>query len=185
MFISKNAKIMGFFEGNVNVLGPSSVDENSLLGDSVTIGYPIRRKVLALGKRASFLAYDGISEGSSIGSGCIIRSGTIIYENSRLGNNVETGHGVLIREKTTVGDSTRIGTYTVIDGNVQIGSNNNIQTGVYLPPGTFIGSNVFMGPYVTVTNDRYPPSPKVSGVTVGDNAAIGSRAVLIAGVNVG
>jgi acetyltransferase-like isoleucine patch superfamily enzyme len=42
-----------------------------------------------------------------------------------------------------------------------------------------------MGPYATVTNDRYPPTPKIAGVTIGDDAVIGSRAVLIAGVKIG
>jgi acetyltransferase-like isoleucine patch superfamily enzyme len=185
MFLSKSAKIEGTLEGNANVLGPSVIGENSLIGDGVIVGYPVQLKVLALGKQASFPAYDRVSEGSRIGSGCIIRSGTIIYEGSILGSKVETGHNVLIREKTTVGDGSRIGTNAVTDGNVWIGANCNIQTGVYLPPGTSLGSNIFMGPYVTVTNDRYPPSPKVSGVTISDGVAIGSRATLIAGVKIG
>jgi acetyltransferase-like isoleucine patch superfamily enzyme len=67
---------------------------------------------------------------------------------------------------------------------VSFGEKNSIQ-GVYIPPGTTIGLNIFMGTYVIVTNDRYPPSPKVSGVSIGNNAAIGCRTVLIAGVRIG
>jgi acetyltransferase-like isoleucine patch superfamily enzyme len=185
MFISKKAKNEGTIEGEATILGPSIIGVRSLIGNGVILGYPVRKKILDLGAKANFGSYDGISEGSMIGSSCVIRSGSIIYENSRIGNNVETGHGVLIREKTMIGNGTRIGTYAVIDGTVTIGEKNNIQTGVYIPPGTTIGSNIFMGPYVTVTNDRYPPSPKVSGVTIGDNAAVGCRATLIAGVKIG
>jgi len=184
LYISKRAKIGGFLEGEAKVLGPTRIGPKTVIGEGVIIGYPVRKKVLSL-KKPTFEAYDDVSEGSTIGRGCVIRAGSIVYEGAQIGDNVETGHGVLIREKTVIGDGTRIGTYTVIDGNVKIDSKNNIQTGVYIPPGTVIGSNVFMGPYVTVTNDRYPPSPKVSGVTIGDNAAVGSRAVLIAGIRIG
>jgi acetyltransferase-like isoleucine patch superfamily enzyme len=184
LYISKRAKIGGFLEGEAKVLGPTRIGPKTVIGEGVIIGYPVRKKVLSL-RRPTFESYDDVSEGSTIGGGCVIRAGSIVYEGVQIGDNVETGHGVLIREKAVIGDGTRIGTYTVIDGNVRIGSKNNIQTGAYIPPGTVIGSNVFMGPYVTVTNDRYPPSPKVSGVTIEDNAAVGSRAVLIAGIRVG
>jgi len=184
LYISKRAKIVGFLEGEAKVLGPTRIGANTIIGDGVIIGYPVRKKVLNL-EKPTFEAYDGVSEGSTIGRGCVIRAGTIVYEGAQIGDNVETGHGVLIRERTVIGNGTKIGTYTVIDGNAKIGNKNNIQTGVYIPPGTVMGSNVFMGPYVTATNDRYPPSPKVSGVTIEDNAAVGSRAVLIAGIRVG
>ncbi|MGC8937131.1 MAG: acyltransferase [Candidatus Methanomethylicaceae archaeon] len=184
MFISNRANILGMIEGDANIFGPSYVGSMSLIGDNVTIGYPVRKKILSLEKR-DFESYDSVSAGSRIGESCIIRSNTIIYEEAELGDKVEIGHGALIREKTIVGEGTRIGTHSVIDGNVKIGKNNNIQTGVYLPPGTVIGSDVFLGPYVTVTNDRYPPTPKISGVTVEDGAVVGCRAVLIAGVRIG
>ncbi len=183
--ISTKAKIEGFLENNATIIGPSVIKKGTFIGEAVIIGYPLRKKVLNMREKPSFETFDDISKGALIGIDCMIRSGSIIYEGTQIGDRVETGHGVLIREKTKIGDGTRIGTHAVIDGNVQIGSNCNIQTGAYLPPGTVIGSNVFIGPYVTITNDRYPPSPKVSGVTIGGNAAIGSRATLIAGIKIG
>ena len=50
---------------------------------------------------------------------------------------------------------------------------------------TRIGNNVFVGPSVSLTNDPFPPSEKLVGVTIKDNAIIGSRAVIKAGVTVG
>lgn len=185
MYISKRAVIDGSTEGDAVILGPSRIGDGTIIGHNAIIGYPIRKKMLELGSRSSFDQYDERSEGAIIGKKCIIRPSSTIYENVKVGDTVETGHCVMIREKTRIGRGTRIGTYSVIDGNVEIGDNDNIQTGVYMPPGTFVGSNIFIGPYVTVTNDKYPPSPKISGVTICDGAAIGCRAVLIAGVKIG
>jgi len=185
LFLSKKARIEGGLEGDAVILGPTIIGAGTLIGDIVMVGYPARSKVIALGGKANFQRYDELSEGSVVGKGCMIRGGSRIYEGAQLGDAVETGHSVLVREKVTIGNGSRIGTFTVIDGNVKIGENNNIQTGVYIPPGTVIGSNIFMGPYATVTNDRYPPTPKITGVTIEDDAVIGSRAVLIAGVKIG
>jgi acetyltransferase-like isoleucine patch superfamily enzyme len=185
LFLSRRARIDGVLEGEAIILGPTIIGAGTLIGDRVMVGYPARSKVISLARKANFERYDEVSDGSLVGKDCIIRGGSRIYEGTKLGDFVETGHGVLVREKVTIGNGSRIGTYTVIDGNVKVGEKNNIQTGVYIPPGTVIGSKVFIGPYATVTNDRYPPTPKITGVTIKDDAVIGSRAVLIAGVNIG
>ena len=56
---------------------------------------------------------------------------------------------------------------------------------VYIPPLSRIGKNVFIGPGAALTNDPYPPSEKLVGVTIEDNAIIGSKAVIKAGVTIG
>lgn len=126
-----------------------------------------------------------ISPKAKIGKNATIRKPVQIYDDVVIGDNLRTGHYILIRSGSRIGDNVLIGTHAVVDGNVIIGNNCSLQTGVYLPPGTIVGDNVFMGPYVTVTNDRYPPSPAVSGVSIGKNCVIGSRAVLVAGVHIG
>lgn len=177
-----------FIEGDVVILGSSLIGKCTLIGNNVFIGCVSRAKLLDLLKneaKLSYEAYDAVSEGSIIGDNCVIRTNTVIYEGAKLLNGVETGHGVLIREHCVVGENTRLGTHAILDGRVEVGRAVNIQSGVYLPPGSKVGDNAFLGPYVTVTNDKYPPSPKISGVTIGDNAIVGARALLIAGVKVG
>ena len=56
---------------------------------------------------------------------------------------------------------------------------------VYIPPLSRIGENVFIGPGAVLTNDPYPPSEKLAGVIIEDNAVIGSKAVIKAGVTIG
>ncbi len=190
MYVSRKSRIAStsFIEGNAVILGPTKIGGGTIIGLNVVIGYPRRRSILdSLGEVGeSFIEkLDSISRGAVIGEKCIIRSNTIIYEDVVLGDNVETGHSVLIREESKIGSGTKIGTLAVIDGYVEVGSNVSIQTGVYIPPKTVIGDNVFLGPYVTITNDKYPPSRRLEGVVIEENSVIGAGSVLIAGVRVG
>ena len=84
-----------------------------------------------------------------------------------------------------IGDNVMIGSLTHIDYKVKIGDNTRIEGSVYIPPLTSVGKNVFIGPGATFTNDRYPMSPKMVGVTVEDGAIIASRAVMKPGVRIG
>ena len=50
---------------------------------------------------------------------------------------------------------------------------------------TYIGDNVFIGPGVILTNDPFPSSDKLKGVTIEDNAVICAAAVLRPGITIG
>ncbi len=186
-FISSKARIKGFLEGDNVVLGPSTIGIDSLVGRNVIIGYPNRKSLQAFDYSHGFGIdkFDEISRGAAIGSNCIIRSGTVIYENVTLGNWVETGHNVLIREGSLIGDKTRIGSSTQIDGAVRIGRNVNVQSNVYLPHMTVIQEAAFLGPSVVLTNDPYPPSQRLKGIVVERGAVIGAHACIVAKVTIG
>lgn len=108
-----------------------------------------------------------------------------ISEKARLGKNVRIWHFAYVGDNTTIGDNVKIGSLAHIDYNVEIGENTMIEGLVYIPPLSRIGKNVFIGPAAALTNDPYPPSEKMIGVTIKDGAVIGSRAVIKAGVTVG
>lgn len=126
------------------------------------------------------------SDRTTIGRNPTVRSGTVIYGNVQIGDDLSTGHGVLIREGTVIGDDVLVGTNSVIDGSVTIGSRVSIQTGVYVPPETTIGDDVFIGPGAVLTNDPFPIRTDVGleGPTVADNVSIGANATLLPGVEV-
>jgi acetyltransferase-like isoleucine patch superfamily enzyme len=186
-FTSSKARVRGSLEGESIILGPSAIGIKSLIGLHVIVGYPVRRKIHAFSFSKSFRIeeFDGISAGAQIGRNCIIRSGTIIYEDTRMGNWVETGHNVLIREGSTIDDRTRIGSGAQLDGAVRVGKNVSIQSNVYLPHLTIIEDDVFLGPNVVVTNDPYPPSERRMGITVERGAAIGANACIVVPARVG
>ena len=79
----------------------------------------------------------------------------------------------------------KIGSLAHVDYDVKVGENTMIEGLVYIPPMSRIGKNVFIGPSVSLTNDPFPPSEKLVGVTIEDNAIIGSGVVIKAGVTIG
>ncbi|HKU49086.1 MAG TPA: acyltransferase [Nitrososphaera sp.] len=104
---------------------------------------------------------------------------------AKVGQNVKIWHFAYVGSKAEIGDNVMIGSLTHVDYGVKIGSNTRIEGSVYIPPLTVIGSNVFIGPAAAFTNDPYPMSPKMVGVTVEDGAIIGGRSVFKPGVRVG
>jgi acetyltransferase-like isoleucine patch superfamily enzyme len=108
-----------------------------------------------------------------------------VSKNAKIGKNVRIWHFAYVGDNTVIGDNVKIGSLAHIDYNVTIGKNTMIEGLVYIPPLSEIGKNVFIGPAAVLTNDPYPPSGKMIGVTIKDGAVIGSRSVIKAGVTIG
>ena len=108
-----------------------------------------------------------------------------VSNTAKIGKNVKIWHFAYVGDKTIIGDNVMIGSLAHIDYNVKIGNNTRIEGSVYIPPLTVIGNNVFIAPGATFTNDPYPMSPKMIGVTVEDGAIIAARAVIKPGVTIG
>jgi UDP-3-O-[3-hydroxymyristoyl] glucosamine N-acyltransferase len=102
-----------------------------------------------------------------IGDHALIRSGSIIYSNVKIGNGFKTGHRASIRENSEIGDNVLIGTNAVLDGNCKLGSNISVQTGAYITAFTTVEDNVFIGPWVVTANDKYiVTGAKLNGPTI-------------------
>lgn len=111
----------------------------------------------------------------------------------RLLEDVSFGDNVVVYSFTnlygcTIGDNTRIGPFVEIQRGVRIGANCKIQSHTFVCTGVEIEDDVFVGHGVCFINDRYP---SVSGewellpTVVEQGAALGSGAVVLAGVRVG
>ncbi len=116
---------------------------------------------------------------------CVVMVTNHISETAKIGKNARIWHFAYVGDNTVIGDNVKIGSLAHVDYNVTIGENTMIEGLVYIPPLSRIGKNVFIGPAAALTNDPYPPSDKLVGVTIKDGAIIGSRAVIKAGVTIG
>ncbi len=184
-YLSRRARISdGVLLGpDVKVYGESRIGSGSKIYGPAIIGYPSRASLLGAG--ASDEELDRASSGAVLGNGVVIRPFTVVYEGAELGDHVETGHHVIVREGVRVGAGTLIGSGTILDGPIVIGRNVSIQSSVYLPKGSIVEDNVFLAPRVCVTNDKYPASKRLAGVTIRRGAVIGANATLIAGIEIG
>lgn len=108
-----------------------------------------------------------------------------ISEKAKIGDNVKIWHFSYIGDNVEIGNNVKIGSLVHIDYNVKIGDDTKIEGQVYIPPLSRIGKNVFIGPAAVLTNDPYPMCEKMIGITIEDNAVIGARAVIKAGVTIG
>lgn len=120
----------------------------------------------------------------SIGKNSIIRSGSIIYGDSQIGDSFQTGHQVTIREKTIIGNNVSIGTLSDIQGSCEIGNYVRLHSNVHIGQLSRIEDFVWIFPYVVLTNDPTPPSEDFLGVTVHAFAIIATGAVIMPGIEI-
>ena len=186
-YISPKTKNEGFIEKGAVVLGETTIGLGTIIAGNVVVGFPVEKSLRTLKLSSKFDAniYDAVSKGSKVGKNCIIRSGTIIYETAEIGDKVRTGHNVLIREGSTIGDESLVGSSSKLDGTVTVGKAVIIQSNAYLPHLTVIEDGVFVAPNVCFTNDPYPQSKRLVGVTVEEDAIICANSTLLAGIIIG
>jgi acetyltransferase-like isoleucine patch superfamily enzyme len=108
-----------------------------------------------------------------------------VSSEARIGRNVKIWNFAYVGGGTVIGNNVKIGSLAHVDYDVKIGSGTKVEGLAYIPPLSRIGKNVFIGPAAVLTNDPYPPSKKMIGVTIKDGAVIGARAVIKAGVTIG
>lgn len=124
-----------------------------------------------------------------IGKNANIRSHTVIYAGNNIGDNFQTGHGVLIREENHFGHNVSIGSHTVVEHHVKIGNNVRIHSNSFIPEYSILEDDVWIGPQVTFTNAKYPASPyskqNLKGAIVKKGAKIGAACVILPGITIG
>ncbi|MVX65096.1 N-acetyltransferase [Clostridium chromiireducens] len=120
-----------------------------------------------------------------IGENALVRSDTIIYGNTTIGNNFQTGHRVTIRESSTLGDNVRVGTASDIQKECSIGNYVSLHSNVFVGERTVIKNFVWIFPHVILTNDPTPPSENLLGITVEEYASVAAGSIILPGVNIG
>lgn len=120
-----------------------------------------------------------------------------VDERATIGAGTSVWHLAQIREHATVGEGCNIGRGAYVGPGVRLGDNCKLQNYALVYEPAQLGDGVFVGPAAVLTNDEFPRavSPDgtlktgadwtMVGVTVGEGASIGARAVCVAPVTIG
>jgi acetyltransferase-like isoleucine patch superfamily enzyme len=126
---------------------------------------------------------------ATVGANGILRKGAIVYGDVRIGDFFQTGHYAVIRAKVRIGDYCTVFHHVTLEGIVRLGDGVRIMANTYVPSRTWIGDHVFIGPGVTILNDRIPgrhPTPETPrGPTIEDDVMIGGGVTLLPGIHIG
>lgn len=120
-----------------------------------------------------------------IGENALIRSETIIYGDTIIGDSFQTGHRVTIREKAKIGSHVRIGTLSDIQGYCTIGNYVSLHSNVHISQASILHDYVWIFPYVVLTNDPQPPSMQMVGVEIDSFAVVATKSVVLPGIHIG
>lgn len=189
---------MGIIKGNnVTIKEGCILADNVVLEDEVYIDYNciIRENVTIkrgtyvganciLGEYTSDFLEDRKSENKPliIGADSVIRSGSIIYSGSEIGDCFQTGHRVTIREKTKMGNHVSVGTLSDIQGDCEIGNYVRMHSNVHIGMKSKIEDFVWIFPYTVLTNDPTPPSSVLYGVTLKKFSVVATGSIILPGV---
>jgi acetyltransferase-like isoleucine patch superfamily enzyme len=125
----------------------------------------------------------------TIGCDARLRSGSIIYAGSRIGDRFQSGHHVIIREEADVGDDVAIWSNTIVDYGCTIGNSVKIHSNCYLAQFTELEDEVFLAPGVTIANDLFPghaaSAAAMAGPIIRRGAQVGVNVTILPYVDIG
>ena len=126
-----------------------------------------------------------------------IQDSADVSDEAAVGDGTTVWHLAQVREGAVVGQRCTIGRGAYIGPGVRVGDDCKLQNYALVYEPARLGDGVFIGPAVVLTNDTFPRAVnpdgtlksaddwEAVGVTVGDGASVGARAVCIAPVTIG
>lgn len=120
-----------------------------------------------------------------------------VDERAEIGSGSSVWHLAQVREEAVLGSGCVIGRGAYIGTGVRLGENVKVQNYALVYEPAEVGDGAFIGPAAVFTNDHRPRSVDPDGkqkragdwhavgVTVGEGASIGARAVCVAPVRIG
>lgn len=127
--------------------------------------------------------------GFSLGAGARLRSGTVLYAGSQIGERFETGHHVVVREQNVVGANCSVWNGTTIDYGCRLGDRVRIHCNCYVGQFSVLEDDVFLAPGVILGNDLHPgcdfSRECMRGPVIERGARIGVNVTVLPRVRVG
>jgi acetyltransferase-like isoleucine patch superfamily enzyme len=110
-------------------------------------------------------------------------------QSTTIGRGTSVWQFCVILPGARIGVDCNICSHVFIENDVIIGDRVTIKCGVQLWDGLTIEDDAFVGPNVTFTNDRFPPSDnfslKIERTRISRGASLGANATILPGVVVG
>jgi UDP-2-acetamido-3-amino-2,3-dideoxy-glucuronate N-acetyltransferase len=126
-----------------------------------------------------------------------VQASADVARSAQLGARTRVWHLAQVREGAKLGADCIVGRGAYVGPDVVMGDSCKLQNYALVYEPARLGDGVFIGPAAVLTNDEFPraANPDLSlksaddwhavGVTIGDGASIGARAVCIAPVTIG
>ena len=152
------------------------IGPNARIDDGVLVGYRPERP-----------QPEGAAWGPlRLGANARVRTGAVLYGGTSIGDDLETGHGVVIREQNRIGHGLRIWNNATIDYGCRIGDRVRLHCNVYVAQFSIIEDDAFMAPGAKLANDPHPICYEhMAGPTLKRGCRIGMNATILPGVTVG
>lgn len=172
-----------------HVFSGAIIQSDCTIGDNCTIGHPSKLQLQkkdfsATSKKVEeFIVKDRLTK---IGEGSIIRSGSVIYTHTTVGQRLRTGHGVLIREHVTLGNNCVVGTQAILDGYIKVGDHSMIQSQCYVTQSVKIGNGVFIAPKcVFLDNKKIILGQGLCRIVLEDYVRVGGGTTVLPEITIG
>lgn len=118
-----------------------------------------------------------------------------LVEDAAIGARTRVWQFASVIRGARLGADCTVASCATLDG-PQFGNRCIVSQGVAMGPGFLVGDDVFIGPNVTICNDRWPRAAKIDfdadalradfvTVRIGDWVSIGANAVVLPGVTIG
>jgi UDP-2-acetamido-3-amino-2,3-dideoxy-glucuronate N-acetyltransferase len=169
---------------NVVVYPGTIIGDDTRVDDHAVLGKSPMRSV------SSIMAEVEPLQPLTIGEGCIVGTGAIIYAGCTIDKNVLIADLATVRENVIVSERTIIGRGVAIENCCTIGKRCKLETNSYITAYSTLEDYVFVAPGVVTSNDNFAGRTEerkkhFRGITARLGARIGAGAVVLPGVTIG
>lgn len=167
---------------NVKIGDNTSIYDNVIIGDNTVIC-----DNCIIGEPTNYYYYDDnyVNPQLKIGADSIIRSHSIIYAGSTIGDGLQMGHHSVIRENNILGTHCMVGGFVTILNGCHIGSYVRFHSYDEIGEDSEIEDFVFFYPNVIVATDPTPPSDTIKKCHFGAYTQITSNVMILPGTDLG
>lgn len=172
----------------VQIFGNVIIGDDTVIDSDVTLGYPRAEGIKALFGDGDATSTEELLDRATtkttvIGAGSLLRRFTVIYEDVKMGRELDCAHEVIVREGCSLGDWVELSPRAYIKSDARIGDHTRV--------GAIVCDRASIGNHCTIYGDIiHKFQSGISGVkenspVIEDGVVVGIRACVIGPVTIG